>query len=294
MAYANDIVSQMLGKENTWTGIQHFVDVADFEELTSNRVTNPFMIAQTVDSYMDVRNLADNAFMGLRASVIHAFTHFTIENLGAGGNPVIDSNSGANVVRSNGIIEANDHFRFFDETAFLTYIRANATGNRTITCPDKNLTLIAEEDALIGSANKEFIACSIGRSDQATPPFYFDGTEKNYKNVGAQDFSLYCELPLPTNRGGLKLYVKNAQVPLNDADAGDYLTAVQIMAIEADSDMAIKNTDATDKSTKAVHESTFTAFDASAYVSVGILLTFVCTNAGDLGFQAPLLEVYYE
>lgn len=298
MAYQNDIVAQITGKANIWTALQSFGENIEVLQLISEFGANPTILRQIEGSYLAVRNLANTAYMGLRAGIIHAFDSIIIENMGAGANVRIHSNSTNQRTTVEDYLSVVANMYIYSNTAFGVTLQHNISAHRAVTFPDKDITIAGIDDVEAATleevANKEFIPLSLNIEDEATRAYYYDSASKAWRNTDNTNFVVMCILHEPVTKNGKNLHVKNVKVPINLANATNKLTAVTVYAMENDSDWAVINTDATDRTTKAIHESVFTAVDVGAYNMVGIELIFDVANAAQLMFQPPLIEVYYE
>lgn len=116
-------------------------------------------------------------------------------------------------------------------------------------------------------------------------------------NVGADDFGVAYALPIPTTKGSLKLHIKNFKYVLFDADASDYLTAVDIDCFNGAAYTEI-DADATDHTTPG--DKTFSgatmpaaAIDVSSYESVTAYFNVVVTTGLEFELANVRMECYY-
>ena len=120
------------------------------------------------------------------------------------------------------------------------------------------------------------------------------GSDMTFENHSANDFNVAFLLPLPTTRGGKKLYVDAYRVWCEDADADDYMNQFVIYGDDGDGSLTLINNDATNKKSQGSWTDTITAHDCSGYQQVFVYLTLVSTTSGQLNFNNPFLRCYYD
>ena len=143
---------------------------------------------------------------------------------------------------------------------------------------------------MIGAANAAWVPCQLmGGPLQA----YWETQKVGYvANLGADDLDMIYSCPLPTTRGGLKLYVAGTRVGLGDADATDYVDNTYVYGITGTSQTQI-DVVTTNRNTAAVHEDIFAAVDASSYERVVVWLECVNASLNQLDIYSVLLKCYY-
>lgn len=162
---------------------------------------------------------------------------------------------------------------------------------------DTTLTGAYLEDLLMfGSANAAWVPLVMFAAREFS---YIRGTGGGLmQNVGADDITLELSLPLPTNKGGLKLYISSLKFGVADADATDYITTVRVYGMNGNSAGAQLDIDTTNHSSAG--DKTFAGavipagtIDCSGYQS--IIFTFSCTNtdANDMDIGNFRAECYY-
>lgn len=145
---------------------------------------------------------------------------------------------------------------------------------------------------MIGSDNAAWIPCVFEIEEEIGKIYYDNTAGGGMTNVDGTDLSLLYRCPLPTNRGGLKLYVSGVRVELSDADNGDEITNIYV-GCENYAGATQINNDATDYETPATVEQTFNAVDASGKASAFVVVDAVCTNAADFALRGVTLRCYY-
>lgn len=161
--------------------------------------------------------------------------------------------------------------------------------------------LKAQQDSalMIGSDNAAWIPCPFMGSFVADA----DAGYKTYlyliRNTGETDNDLVFMCPLPTNRGGKKLYVKGIQFGLINADANDYVDRVYVSYYYYHSAPTIyeQTTNVTttgDKVSGSGLDAWGSADDCSAGDYVSVLIETVCTTASDLDIGHVQLQCYYD
>lgn len=145
---------------------------------------------------------------------------------------------------------------------------------------------------MIGSANATYYPCML-QAESVDGAIITAGS--TIKNSGASDAVLQFGLPLPTTRGGLKLYVSGLKIGLQDADAGDYITDINIWKMRYDAvDAMAGGADSTDYTAPAEIVNTFAAVDVSAYEQIVVLVSLFCTDASDIDLTHVKLRCYYD
>ena len=80
------------------------------------------------------------------------------------------------------------------------------------------------EDLLMWeSANAAWVVCPL--EDAYITAYWRLTTTGTLTNIGASDPWAFFSVPLPTNKGGLKLYISGTTIGLSKADANDYVTS---------------------------------------------------------------------
>lgn len=115
------------------------------------------------------------------------------------------------------------------------------------------------------------------------------------QNVDDTDFDAIWQLPLPTTKGTLKLYITQLKVNVFDADAGDYINHLYVYGRYSAGSAALVS-DATNVTAPAEKIYNFAGAPIDCSGSENIFAYFICiaTNAGDLNFDQPLMYCYYE
>ena len=148
---------------------------------------------------------------------------------------------------------------------------------------------------MIGVANAEFIPCvfEIAGGIGSIGKMYLNVTTMGITNVDTTSFLVSYRLPLPTNRGGLKLYVDDLRVGVHTADATDYLTRVRIYGINHDGATSLQ-LDSTNRTSQGSYVYPFAATDASGYESIVAMLHYECDSIDDLVIQSTEILCYYD
>jgi hypothetical protein len=100
------------------------------------------------------------------------------------------------------------------------------------------------------------------------------------------------DLPLPTIKGSLKLYISGIKIGISDADANDYLTNYTIYGFTFDTRTNLRNI-TTDYTSAQEIEDTFTAVDASSHDRVAISVQVFGTTAYEFDLNFINLRCYY-
>jgi hypothetical protein len=161
----------------------------------------------------------------------------------------------------------------------------------------KHLTNVKQQ-LMIGTVNAAYVPLVHNNYTDAGGHCQFQGTSVvAVTNVATGTLYPKFILPLPTNRGGLKLKVKASMFSIHDVDANNYISVRILTGGGATSTTNIdtNNDDLDAVSGTGNHEDEFPApYDiGSSYGIVGMQLTCETDTAGALDF-IPYLLVYYD
>jgi len=148
----------------------------------------------------------------------------------------------------------------------------------------------SDADLMIGVANRVWVSMLYETWNTGRP----QATYGRLTNIDANDAYWLFKLPLPTNRGGKKLYIDGLKVELADADGNDYITTVIVYAMRYDFGTTALFSDNSNKTSPASITYPFTAIDVSTLSQVSVLVGTVLTNAGDLDIADVSMRCYYE
>ena len=160
---------------------------------------------------------------------------------------------------------------------------------------DTTLTGAYLEDLLMfGSANAAYVPCTLmGAEDAADIRI----SASIVLNIDAEDIELSYSLPVPCNKGGLKLHISNLKYGLFGADADDYLTRVRIygwnghVRTQLDDD-GTNHTSAGDKTfSGAIMPAA--AIDCSGYQSIAVYAQAFNTGVQHFAIGNVRMECYY-
>ena len=144
-------------------------------------------------------------------------------------------------------------------------------------------------DDMIGAANSALINLSF---EIATAGTAVSGTH-SINNAGAIDGWWLYKLPLPTNRGGLKLYIVDTVIELSDADVANCIDRVLVRAMRDDA-LLTHTDDAGDFNTIDTHVINDAAEDVSDYTSVIVTMLIKVGTANALECRGVMVECYYD
>ncbi len=142
---------------------------------------------------------------------------------------------------------------------------------------------------MIGSANAQYVPVSVDGS-------YNAGKSKAstyISNVSAGSYNLRLTLGLPTNRGGLKLFVAGTLVSIFDADASDYVSNRIVNGMNHTGVTEIDN-QTVNLTTQGRHVDGFGATDCSGFDEVALRLVIESATADELDLAALALLCYYD
>ncbi|MCP4550877.1 MAG: hypothetical protein GY834_02300 [Bacteroidetes bacterium] len=153
-----------------------------------------------------------------------------------------------------------------------------------------------DADLMIGAGNSEWIPCMYNlSSDPSQDVFELQSTVLS--NVTSTDGSAMYTLPLPSNRGGKKLYVKGTRIVLYDADANNFVTAIYTFMHPTGSPPAAATqllSEGANRTSAGTYESAYGAVDCSSAESVVALVTIDVDNANRLDINGMSLDCYYD
>ncbi len=171
------------------------------------------------------------------------------------------------------------------------YGTLGTVGVATFDSGGDNITSTDIADLLMfGAANAAMVPCILELEDQVGKIVMSWHTV--FQNVDGTDFTVIFRCPLPTVKGGLKLYVGDVRVGIQDADADDYLDNVIVGGIVYNT-VTTLNSGPTNRTSPNTYTYPFTPADASGYDSVALRIQVVATNAGDFNLTSVELECYY-
>jgi len=144
---------------------------------------------------------------------------------------------------------------------------------------------------MIGSANSALVPCSSWSWTGGIA--VWSGGAIKISNEAGTNYAINLVAPLPTNRGGLKLYIDGINISVADADADDYLDQVRAFGLDFNS-LVTLHTDTTNRTSANEYLYTFTAVDVSVYKQVLITINMVATDARQGDIAAVAARVYYD
>jgi hypothetical protein len=153
-----------------------------------------------------------------------------------------------------------------------------------------------EAALMIGAANYAWVPLIYEESDANSGRSYYGAIS----NPGTSACSWTYKLPLPTNRGGKKLYVSDLKLTVEAANGTNYVDGVYLYCVDADGDETTVYTGAADnRSAKGEYNysgstDVFGTYDLSSYVSVTVMVLTVVANANALKVGALNLKCYYD
>ena len=146
---------------------------------------------------------------------------------------------------------------------------------------------------MFGSANAAWVPCIFTTdSTDGLKRVQVDSGSGFFSNYGAITLSIRWDLPLPTTKGTLKLYVSGSRIVINDADAAAYVTQTRVYGL-VKTGLTQLNADTTDYNSQDDWDDTFAAVDCSGYNSVFVWSDIVTDATDELKIGAVLLQCYY-
>lgn len=256
-------------------------------------------------SLICLRPNGTNSNVGL-VSFSTTLVTFAAQELKIGGNVIQDS-AANDVLKFNGSAGIGLNIGTTAVNEFST--DGTLAGNSDNAVPtEKAVKTYIDPVGMIGSANAAWIPCPFEGSSSPTTMIVTSGIY----NIGTSgtDYSLLFRCPLPTNRGGLKLYVTSLKVSIDYADATDYVTDTYFMGSTLTGTpptiISTHTTDLNAASSSGGWEANstttmingagagFTAVDCSAYISMCVYLyCIISTTADQLNITSVAMKCYY-
>ncbi len=148
---------------------------------------------------------------------------------------------------------------------------------------------------MYGSANAAWVPCVYIDESSSTRKYYINAAAGTILNVDDTDTNMRWDLPLPTVKGSLKLYISGVRLSLLDADAGDYVNTTTVYGKTTTGGLTSLASDTTNYNTAAtLFTYTFAAADCSSYLGVMTWLAVVATNAADFDIMDVQVRCYYD
>ena len=105
------------------------------------------------------------------------------------------------------------------------------------------------------------------------------------------DLRFLC--PLPTNRGGLKLYIDGWRIGLIDADVDDYINQVFLYGIDFNSAAALDTNEGNYTAPAEIIDA-FATKDLSSYACAVVRVVCFNTDAAQLDITEVAVHAYYD
>ncbi len=167
--------------------------------------------------------------------------------------------------------------------------RVKRLGETNSALLQQTLTLLNAAN-MIGTANSAWVPCQlVGWTVQDT---LFEATATHSNVDGTDDFIMF-ELPLPTNRGGLKLYIKTLLLGIKQAAVADKVDRVLTSGIRS-ATRTIIDDDGTDRDAAGDYTYDLGPTEMSSYDVVRIEIQRTVTNAGGLDIALINIDCYYD
>lgn len=148
---------------------------------------------------------------------------------------------------------------------------------------------------MIGDANAAWVPMMYAHSSDPSLGKLIDG---RIISTGAASYKETWMLPLPCNKGGLKLYLKALKYAVQDADAQAFIDSVRISGINGNTraDLDTDDTDHTSVGDKTFSGASFPAsvLDTSTYQSILIQMSVTSDAANELDIHNIRMQCYYD
>jgi len=168
-------------------------------------------------------------------------------------------------------------------------VELKATLSSSAIAPDGGSGTNMNQLLMFGSANATWVPMTYEANYSSA--VLFRGESSQITNTGATDGYWMFNLPLPTVKGSLKLYINGFRLVITDADDADYVTQVYLTGAAATNNVILN--DGTDRKIADTYDYTFTAEDMSAEHTVRAVVQTVNTNAAGLNLATVSCRCYY-
>lgn len=148
---------------------------------------------------------------------------------------------------------------------------------------------------MIGLANATEVPCILAGGDSHTE---FATSTFLIRGLGTGNFVFSFQLPLPTTRGGLSLFINNIIVGLADAEATDYLDRVRVLGLTDENSFDTVFDDGDDFNAPAEIDYSSEGdwagpYDMSSYRAFTILMEAITDTPSAFDISYVLCDVYY-
>ena len=196
-----------------------------------------------------------------------------------------DGGSTVDIIRDEDNMSSDDAAALVTQQSIKKYVDDVILSDLDVTITGAYL----EDLLMFGSANAAWQPCVFEGSNTADKFYPNGGYISNRDNTDGQ---MRFILPLPTNKGSLKLYISGSQVDIFDADAANKIDTVTIYGIlETGISQLDQNTD--DITAQDSREDPFAAVDCSGYNGVILWVAAVVADANALDISGISLRCYY-
>ncbi|MCK5605911.1 hypothetical protein KAR91_28700 [Candidatus Pacearchaeota archaeon] len=189
--------------------------------------------------------------------------------------------------------DSDEELLAFDTTARTLRVGA-ADGNDDIATSIYGSLVVEGNDILahlmIGAANETFIPCVVDMEWQNRTITNAD--RQSIRPNSATDPVIRWTLPMPTNRGGLKLYINTARVDIFDADAQNYLDHLVIGQGDFDTQNDLLS-DGTNRTAQGRYDYDLSNADCGAYSIVTVQTNLASSGANLLDLIGVSIGCYY-
>lgn len=150
-----------------------------------------------------------------------------------------------------------------------------------------------EADLMIGAGNSAWIPCMFIGIQDSNDDSYYIYQSTNIRNTGATDVDYAFVLPLPTNRGGRKLYINTFRLYCGLLNGTNYVTRVSVKGIYDDASPVNEWLDSTDKTTSGQIDYDLSDLDVSGYDQINLEVQTTVATAGYTRISGVWIECYY-
>jgi len=206
------------------------------------------------------------------------------------------------------IREGNNTYLCVSTTNGTEVISMGCGGTLVGTWSTTGLEMASGKDISFADGGAVAEALMLGSANAAWIPMNFMGAEDFTEikitsaglisTTGASNTWYLFSLPMPTNKGSLKLYISNLKIGVYDADGAAFITTVNIRAFSGYTPSQL-DTDGTNHSSQG--DKTFSgavmpasAIDCSAYDSIYVACQVGVDAANELDFGNVRMECYYD
>jgi len=169
-----------------------------------------------------------------------------------------------------------------------------ATDSATKPASQQSIKAYIDAINMIGSANATWIPTIGTQAGDFSKLDELRDSAGFYATAGTYDTTMTYRLLLPTNKGGLSLFVSGLRVQIYAADADDYVNFFKLYGTDYNTQTLLTGfSDTTPRTAQGVYTITPTAVDVSSYSVIAAYLDLKTTTSNQLLISSVEVLCYY-